>query len=312
MPDSIYTIGNDNRKGSEERVMGNFWAQEREKFSLWWAGVSSKEIGLYFLCALVLLAIVYGYYFLLGITGLTAWYRCLRSLMECGLLLFFTQLLTRKSLLHPFWRIGYIPFFTWILIFPYVLTHAVNGVTDASFNHLSPYFLTAMAIELLIFFIMNVISRVYVGKKLAALICLTAVCFFSFSAFIFLTHYLFMGIMMTSKEMFLVLSNTTLWMKDIVMTHMALYALIALHVLLIAFAYFNGKWIYRSAYKLDAKWIPKDRKSYSVIHRTLQFLVFFGCFWLLVRWASECFPLHDYEAAKQYKEYFDFIRDTRL
>ena len=292
--------------------MRNFWAQEHEKLSLWWEGVSTKEIGFYLLCALVLLSVVVGYYACLGITGLTAWYRCLRSLMECGTLLFLTQLLTRKSLIHPFWRIGYIPFFAWIFIFPYVLTHSVNGVTEATFNHLSPYFLTAIAIELLIFFIMNVISRVYVGKKLASLICLSAVCFFSFSAFIFLTHYIFMGIMMTSKEMFFVLSNTSLWIRDIVMSHISIAVLIFFHVLLFLFAYVYARWIYRSAYRLDAKWIPKDRKSYSVIHRTLQFLVFFGCFWLLVRWASECFPLHDYEAAKQYKEYFDFIQNTRL
>ncbi len=292
--------------------MGNFWAQEREKLSLWWEGVSTKEIGFYFLCALVLLALVYGYYFLLGIGGLLAWYRSLRSLAECGLLLFLTQLLTRKSLLHPFWRIGYVPFAAWIVVFPYVLTHAVNGMEHAVFNDLSPYFLTAIAIELLIFFIMNVISRVYVGKKLAALICLSAACFFSFSAFVFVTHYAFMGIMMTSKEMFFVLSNTTMWMKDIVLSHISLPLLVVLHGLLFFFTYLYGKWIYQSAYALDVRWIPRDRKSYSVIHRTLQFLVFFGCFWLLVRWASECFPLHDYEAAKQYKEYFDFIRDTRL
>ena len=86
------------------------------------------------------------------------------QLAECGLLFFLTELVTRRSLLHPFWRIGYIPFFSWILIFPYVLTHAVNGMTDASFNHLSPYFLTAMAILLLLFFVMNVISRVYVAN----------------------------------------------------------------------------------------------------------------------------------------------------
>ena len=171
--------------------MKNFLAQEHEKLSLWWAAISAKEITLYLLLTLALLLPVYLYYAALGITGLTEWYRCLRNFAECGLLFFLTELVTRRSLLHPFWRIGYIPFFSWILIFPYVLTHAVNGMTDASFNHLSPYFLTAMAILLLLFFVMNVISRVYVGKRLATLICLALVCFFTFNAFIFLTHYEF-------------------------------------------------------------------------------------------------------------------------
>ena len=289
-----------------------FWAQEKEKLTLWWSEVSTKEIGAYFLYALLPLLLVFGYYQALGITGLFAWYRCLRSMFECGLLLFLTQLMTHKSLFHPFWRIGYIPFFSWVLIFPYVITHARNGIANATFNDLSPYFLTAMAIELLLFFIMNVICRVYVGKKLATLICLCAVCFFSFNAFIFYTHYAFMGIMMTAREMFFVLTNTSLWMKDIVLTHISWPILILWHIGLIGFAVLYAKWIYRSAYELDAKWVPKRRNSYSVIHRLLQFLVFFGCVWLLIRWASECFPLHDYEAAKAYIKYIEMIRNSTL
>lgn len=183
---------------------------------------------------------------------------------------------------------------------------------DASFNHLSPYFLTAMAILLLLFFVMNVISRVYVGKRLATLICLALVCFFTFNAFIFLTHYEFMGIMMTSKEMFFSLTNTSRWCERIVLSHISLLLLLFFLALALSFAALYAKWIYRSAYGLSPKWIPKNRKSYSVIHRMLQFLVFFGCLWLFLRWASECFPLHDYEAARQYKEYIDMIRNTTL
>ena len=193
-----------------------------------------------------------------------------------------------------------------------MLTHAVNGMTDASFNHLSPYFLTAMAILLLLFFVMNVISRVYVGKRLATLICLALVCFFTFNAFIFLTHYEFMGIMMTSKEMFFALTNTSRWFERIVLSHISLTLLLFFLTLALSFAALYAKWIYRSAYCLSPKWIPKNRKSYSVIHRMLQFLVFFGCLWLFLRWASECFPLHDYETARQYNEYIEYIKNTTL
>ena len=222
--------------------MKNFLAQEHEKLSLWWAAISAKEITLYLLLTLALLLPVYLYYAALGITGLTEWYRCLRNFAECGLLFFLTELVTRRSLLHPFWRIGYIPFFSWILIFPYVLTHAVNGMTDASFNHLSPYFLTAMAILLLLFFVMNVISRVYVGKRLATLICLALVCFFTFNAFIFLTHYEFMGIMMTSKEMFFALTNTSRWFERIVLSHISLMLLLFFLTLALAFAALYAKY----------------------------------------------------------------------
>ena len=159
---------------------------------------------------------------------------------------------------------------------------------------------------------MNVISRVYVGKRLATLICLALVCFFTFNAFIFLTHYEFMGIMMTSKEMFFALTNTSRWFERIVLSHISLMLLLFFLTLALAFAALYAKWIYRSAYCLSPKWIPKNRKSYSVIHRMLQFLVFFGCLWLFLRWASECFPLHDYETARQYNEYIEYIKNTTL
>ena len=150
------------------------------------------------------------------------------------------------------------------------------------------------------------------GRKLAVLICLLAVCFFSFSAFIFLTHYAYMGIMMTPREMFFALYSPGKWFSHVVLTHIGGMSLILMNLGILAFVILYARWIYQSAYNLDKKWIRKDTASYSAIHRTLQFLVFFGCAWLLIRWVSECFPLHDYEQARQYQEYFDIIRNTPL
>lgn len=289
-----------------------FLAQEKEKLTDWWQEISLKEIFIYFFSAFVLLAIVTAYYDFLGITGLFKWYRFGRNMGECFLLLFFTQLMTRKSLLHPFWRIGYIPFFAWILIFPYVLIHAVNGMHDAAFNHLSPYFLTSIGSLLLIFFIMNVICRVYVGRKLATLICLGVVCFFSFSAFVFITYYEFMGIMMSAREIFFALADPMHWFHGILLHHIGVPRLLAMTAGQVIYVILYAKWIYKSAYHLDPKWIRKSGKSYSFVHRILQFLVFFGCLWLLIRWITECFPLHDYEMAKQYKDYIDFIQNSKF
>lgn len=98
----------------------------------------------------------------------------------------------------------------------------------------------------------------------------------------------------------------------IMLPHVGLWNLLLMGAGLVAFVVLYWQWIYNSAYNLSPRWKKQGRKSYSCIHRILQFLVFFGCLWLLVRWLSECFPLHDYELAKQYKEYIDFIQNTRL
>lgn len=142
--------------------------------------------------------------------------------------------------------------------FPYVLIHAVNGMHDAAFNHLSPYFLTSIGSLLLIFFIMNVICRVYVGRKLATLICLGVVCFFSFSAFVFITHYEFMGIMMSAREIFFALADPMHWFHRILLHHIGVPRLLAMTVGQVIYVILYAKWIYKSAYHLDPKWIRKS------------------------------------------------------
>lgn len=289
-----------------------FWEQEREKLVEWWHTISIKEMATYLFSALFLLFIIYLYYYCLGVSGLSNWYRFGRNSAECFLLLFLTELMTRKSLLHPFWRIGYIPFFGWMMIFPYVLIHAVNGMKDPTFNHLSPYFLTSIASLLLIFFIMNVICRVVMGRKLAAFICLLPIAFFSLSAFVFLTHYEYMGIMMSARELFFAFYDPLRWFHRIVLPHIGGLRLTCMAIALLAYFVLYYRWIYTSAYHLDEKWQSKARTPYSLIHRILQFLVFIGCAWLLIRWASECFPLHDLENIRQYKDYIDFVNSSRF
>lgn len=287
------------------------WQEEREKFYDWWRENTAREIAFYFLSAFILMVFILLYYRYLGIRGHDNWSRFGRNAVECLILIFLTELTTGKSLLHPFWRIGYLPFFGWTLIFPYVLIHARNGISAARLNHLSPYFLTSVASLLFIFFVMNVISKVVVGRKLAAFICLIPIAFFSFNAFIFLTHYTYMGIMMSPREMFFAIYDPIRWFNRIVLPHIGGFRLTLMGMGIVAYLVFYYRWIYESAYSLNDHWVRKS-KTYSLIHRILQFLVFIGCAWLLIRWVSECFPLHDYEIISRYESYIDFINSTRF
>lgn len=289
-----------------------FLNEEKEKLSDWWDGISKRDLLEYLFGAAGLLFLIFLYYYSLGVTDLFEWYRTGRNMGECFVLLFLTQVVARRNLLHPFWRVGYVPFFLWNLIFPYVFIQGTHGPVEASFNDLSPYFLTAVGGFLFLFFMMNVISRVCVGRKLAVLIVLFAVLTFSFSALAFLGHYEFLGMIMTPREMFFAVTNTGLWFHRVILAHVGIVPVVLCTVLSAVYGAACWIWIYRSAYCLDSRWLRNDRKSYSCIHRILQFLLFFLCAWLLIRWASECFPLHDYEMVKRYREYFDFVQHTRF
>lgn len=102
----------------------SFWYKERQKMALWWNGISRQEIRSYVYTAVLFLFLTFLYFLSIHISGLFSWYRFQRSMVECFIMLFLTQLMTGKNMLHPFWRIGYIPFALWITIFPYCLIHA--------------------------------------------------------------------------------------------------------------------------------------------------------------------------------------------
>ena len=99
----------------------SFWYKERQKMALWWNGISRQEIRSYVYTAVLFLFLTFLYFLSIHISGLFSWYRFQRSMVECFIMLFLTQLMTGKNMLHPFWRIGYIPFALWITI---LLSHS--------------------------------------------------------------------------------------------------------------------------------------------------------------------------------------------
>lgn len=287
----------------------NYWNEEAEKLSLWWNGVSKKELALYGAGSFAVSFFIYLYYHLLGLSGLGEWYRCLRSFSECTLLLFLTQLVTRKNILHPFWRIGCIPFILWITIFPYALIYGRNGLAPdkADFNHISPYFLTAIGVALILFFMMNAISKVVMGKKIATGIVLATSAFFTGSAFFYFLHFELTGLVLGPREIFFAVTHTDAWLDVIVFPRLDGIALFMIALGTIGYLNLTARWIYDSAYRLDKRWIV-DTRSYSSIHRILQFVVFIGCAWLLIRWVSECFPVYDFEEIRNAGEYVNLPR----
>jgi hypothetical protein len=276
-----------------------FWAREKENLRLWWSDISKREILMYFLLAALLMVLSTVMYEQIGLSGLDQWYRYHRSLLECFLLIFLTELMTEKSLIHPYWRIGYIPCLLWLTIFPYTLTHAINGVKGAEFNSISAYFLTGMGILLLLFFVMNVISKVVMGKRIAVGIVVFLVCFFTYSALLQLMHYVFLGIVITPMEMLFAMVHTKQWITKVLMPHVGFGLLTAFILGAAAYAAVYAYWVYHAAYCLKPCW-NKRSAYYSSIHKGLQFIVFLGCLWLLIRWVTDCFPLRDIESVQQY------------
>ena len=290
----------------------SFWYKERKKIALWWNGISRQEIHSYVYTAVLFLFLTFLYFMSIHISGLFSWYRFQRSMMECFIMLFLTQLMTGKNMLHPFWRIGYIPFALWITIFPYCLIHAPNGSLHFDFNHITPYFLTAFGVLLLLFFMMNIISRAVLGKKMMTAIVLAMVGYFSFSPFIYLLHYLLTGLALSPRELFFASHMPWDWITQIVYPRIGATGLLATILGMIVYLTLYCHWIWKSAYHLNPRWKDQHGTQISILYRLLQLLVFAGCLWLLVRWSSECFPMKEFNSINAYEQYLDTITRSNL
>ncbi len=288
----------------------NFLYKEKQKISLWWKGISKKEIIVFTFSAITLLTLIFMYYRQIHISGLSSWHRFLRCIVESFFLLFLTQLMTGKSILHPFWRIGYFPFALWITIFPYCLTHAINNTTPTDFNHLSPYFLTGMGIFLLLFFVMNIISKAVLGKKMMSYITLGLVAYFSAIPMIYFLYTLLTGLVMTPHELYIATNMPTTWLSVIIYPKVGFVGSILLFLSFILYLIIYHRWIWSSAYHLNPRWKNQRGSQISIIYRIVQILVFAGCVWLVIRWSSECFPMKDFESLEEYENYLEMIKTT--
>lgn len=79
----------------------SFWYKERKKIALWWNGISRQEIHSYVYTAVLFLFLTFLYFMSIHISGLFSWYRFQRSMMECFIMLFLTQLMTGKICFIP-------------------------------------------------------------------------------------------------------------------------------------------------------------------------------------------------------------------
>lgn len=79
-----------------------------------------KEIGKYFMLAVISMAILYVWYPAVGVTDLGNWNHGLRNALAGVIFVFAAQLVTGRSLFHPSWRPGLVIFYLWLGAFSYI------------------------------------------------------------------------------------------------------------------------------------------------------------------------------------------------
>lgn len=76
---------------------------------------------------------LYLWYPLVGVTDLFIWSHGVRNILLAIFFTFITQLITKKSMLHPAWYPGLLTFYLWLGSFSYILSRS-GGVRVESLN----------------------------------------------------------------------------------------------------------------------------------------------------------------------------------
>lgn len=82
--------------------------------------METRKLGRYLALAIAAMALIYGWFALVGITDLGNFNHGIRNVLIGVVLVFLSECLTGRSLLHPSWRPGLLIFYFWLGAFSYI------------------------------------------------------------------------------------------------------------------------------------------------------------------------------------------------
>lgn len=144
---------------------------------------------------------LYLWYPLVGVTDLFIWSHGVRNILLAIFFTFITQLITKKSMLHPAWYPGLLTFYLWLGSFSYILSRS-GGVRVESLNDDILTLLPVLIIGVLFEHFGTQYKR-FRPFFLIANMCLLG--YFTVSAFVYCAYYFISGTGLTSNDMIAVL-----------------------------------------------------------------------------------------------------------
>lgn len=254
-----------------------------------------KEIGKYFVLAVISMAVLYVWYPAVGVTDLGNWNHGLRNALAGVIFVFAAQLVTGRSLFHPSWRPGLVIFYLWIGAFSYIQAKS-GGNWGIRVEALNNDVLTLMPVLVLTFLMEYIGSLCQKIRLLLRIFNFLLIGYLSLSAFVYMTYYRIFGAGFTSTDMISVLLTNSKEAMEFLQSHLGFGSLAVVLALFAVYMIFIG-WLIVKGSRMDE--IGRVT-SPALIRKIIIAVLTMAALVTIAHWIPRIFPAWPYHVAHKY------------
>lgn len=254
-----------------------------------------KEIGKYFVLAVISMAVLYVWYPAVGVTDLGNWNHGLRNALAGVIFVFAAQLVTGRSLFHPSWRPGLVIFYLWLGAFSYIQAKS-GGNWGIRVEALNNDVLTLMPVLVLTFLMEYIGSLCQKIRPLLRIFNFLLIGYLSLSVFVYMTYYKIFGAGFTSTDMISVLLTNSKEAMEFLQSHLGFGSLAVVLALFAVYMIFIGRLIVKGSR------INEDRgvTSPALVKKVIIAVLTIAALVTIAHWIPRIFPAWPYHVAHKY------------
>lgn len=254
-----------------------------------------REIGKYFVLAVISMAVLYVWYPAVGVTDLGNWNHGLRNVLAGVIFVFAAQLVTGRSLLHSSWRPGLVIFYLWLAAFSYIQAKS-GGSWGIRVETLNNDVLTLMPVLVLTFLFEYIGSLCHKARGILGIFNFLLIGYLSLSVFVYMTYYRIFGAGFTSTDMISVLLTNSKEATEFLQSHLGLGSLVLVLALFIIYMIFVG-WLIVKGSRIDEN---GEATSPSRIQKIVIAVLAIAALVTIAHWIPRIFPAWPYHVAHKY------------
>jgi heptose-I-phosphate ethanolaminephosphotransferase len=257
--------------------------------------MKSKETGKYALLAFVSMALIYGWFAMVGVTDLGNWTHGLRNILAGIIFVFIAQLVTGRSLLHPSWRPGLVIFYFWLAAFSYIEVKS-GGTWGIRVEALNNDVLTLMPVLVFTFLLEYFGSFSRKVRPVLGLFNFLLIGYLSLSTFVYISYYRIFGAGFTSTDMISVLLTNKKEAIEFLQSHMGYGTLALVIIAFILYMAFIAFLVYKGMRKDE---VDEDR-AVSILRKVVLGILVVASLVTIAHWIPRIYPAWPYHVAHKY------------
>ena len=246
--------------------------------------------------AIVLVALVFGVYGILGVQELFSWKYGVRTFITGVFMLFLLELSFHKTLSCMCRKFPAVLFVIYTCIFPVVVCQ-IAGDMGVRAETVNPYFQMGLTLTVLLCVCLEIGKIYHRIRIVAGGIALGILYFIAISLFCYVGYYGLFHTAFSDDDMKVLLMTNSQEAYEFVLSHVGIIGLLGLVIGSVAIAGLFFMYV-----KSEFKQVSKISSNYSKIEKLLQIILMIGCTFMMNHWLPRSFPGYEYRHAAKYIE----------